>query len=103
MEFFIDSNIVIETFKEDYNRKAFEILDILLSLISRGLQVSCYINSLVESEESFQLIFKGKSSLSKEKLKSVLLIFGSLDVGENVRNLVDTPERLREILSGRGI
>ena len=150
MEFFIDSNIVIETFKEDYNQEAFEILDILLSLISKGLQVNCYINGIVESEVTFQLIFKGKSSLGKEELKSVLLIFRSLEVGENVRNLfweymreynlkpndalilatckhygvphlisldsdfreacekegivlVDSPKKLREILSGRGI
>ena len=150
MEFFIDSNIVIETFKKNYNQNAFEILDILLSLISKGLQVNCYINSIVESEVTFQLIFKGKSSLSRGKLKSFLLIFRPLEVGENVRDLfwkymeeynlkpndalilatcrhygvpylisldsdfreacekegivlVDSPKRLREIISSRGI
>ena len=88
MKFFIDSNIIIETFKENYNKEAFEILDTLLSSISKSLNVSCYINSIVESEVTFQLIFKGKSSLSKEKLRTVLLIFKSLEIGENVRDLL---------------
>jgi len=83
VKFFIDSNIVIETFKENYNREAFKILDALLSLISKG----SHINSIVESEVVFQLIFKGKSSLSKEKLRSVLLVFEFLEIGEDVRDL----------------
>lgn len=87
MEFFIDSNIVIETFKENYNREAFKILDTLLSLISKGSHINCYINSIVESEVVFQLIFKGKSSLSREKLRSVLLVFEFLEIGEDVRDL----------------
>ena len=87
MKFFVDSNIIIEAFKENYNKEAFSILDTLLLSISKGLNLSCYINSIVESEVTFQLIFKGKSHLSKEKLETFLLIFQSLEIGGNIRGL----------------
>jgi len=87
MKFFVDSNIIIETFKEHYNKVAFEILDFLLSNIFEGMNVDAYINNIVESEVVFQLIFKGKSSLNKKKLKTVLSSFKSLEIGENIRFL----------------
>ncbi len=87
MKFFVDSNIIIETFKEHYNKVAFEILDILLSCIFEGINVNTYVNNIVESEVVFQLIFKGKSLLNKKKLKAVLFTFKSLEIGENIRHL----------------
>ena len=88
MEFFIDSNIVIESLKKNYNEEAFGILEILLSSISKSLGISCYINSIVESEVAFQIIFKGKSEMNEEKVKEILLAFKSLEIGENIRSLL---------------
>jgi len=87
MEFFVDSNIIIETFKENYRQEAVSVLSFLLNQISKNRYINCYINNVVESEVTFQLIFKGKSSLTKEEIKIVLLSFKSLEIGENIRNL----------------
>ena len=86
MKFFIDSNIIIETFKENYNKEA---KDILITVLNNVLQnkLEAFINEIVESEVIYQLIFKAKSGMKLEELKLVLKAFISLEIGENIRNL----------------
>jgi predicted nucleic acid-binding protein len=49
MKVFIDSNIIIETFKENYNKTAKDMLSFILKNISHN-KIEAFINEVIESE-----------------------------------------------------
>jgi predicted nucleic acid-binding protein len=86
MKVFIDSNIIIETFKENYNKTAKDMLSFILKSISHN-EIEAFINEVVESEVIYKLVFKAKPKMDLEKLKIILFSFTSLEIGENTREI----------------
>ena len=86
MRFFIDSNIIIESFKENYNIQVFKLLSELLEFYRHG-KIELCINIIVENEVIFILIVKGKAKFSLEELINFLDGFTFLNIEENIRKL----------------
>ncbi len=82
MKFFVDSNIIVEAFKEKGLEEAYKILDLILAE-----DLSCYINIVVENEVIFHLITKGKGKLNLDKLNDFLEVFNFLELNSNIRTL----------------
>ncbi|WP_029520205.1 PIN domain-containing protein [Persephonella sp. IF05-L8] len=75
--FFVDSNIFIESFKQNYQKEAKDILNIIFSDKNNDY----YINELVFDEVYFHLIIKNKirNSYKEELLFELLNLFSFLE------------------------
>ena len=72
MKFFIDSNIFIESFKENGLQEADKILKEIIQNLDNHL--AFFINAVVFSEVSYHLIIKGKAKEQHKKYVETLLL-----------------------------
>jgi len=86
MKIFIDSNVIIETFKKEGLKEATEILKIAIDNLESSL---FYINEVVFSEVIYHLLIKGKikNELSKIYLERLLFTFNWITIEKNIGKL----------------
>ncbi len=86
MRVFVDSNIIIESFKKPFNNKAVTLMEIVLKGYMEGYIQAC-INLVVENEVIYLLIFKKKSGLEFKGLVKFLDGFTFLEINQDIRYL----------------
>ena len=80
MKFFVDSNVIIESFKEKGLEEAYNMLEFIFTK-----NLKAYINLIVENEVIFHLIIKGKGGIKLNELDNFLSSFGFLNIEEHIR------------------